>query len=250
MVKFCAWRKLLISISLGLLSLGVPAHADVLALNILGPDWNTFDYYSNSTVGFAFSISQQETVSGLGFWSPTSFSCPSCSPVTQVGLWSNSGTLLGSVSTATLTPQIVSTENGYGRWNFMTFSLVLSPGTYVVGSNGAYAYYAYDWDTAPPDPPSSPGENAPVSNYLDLAPGTAFIEGLFNTANDGLNMPNADCDFTIGGNGNCPVGQFGGNIEFANATPLPAALPLFATGVGALGLLGWRRKRKAAAVAV
>jgi hypothetical protein len=29
-------------------------------------------------------------------------------------------------------------------------------------------------------------------------------------------------------------------------TPLPAALPLFATGLGALGLLGWRRKKKAA----
>jgi hypothetical protein len=26
--------------------------------------------------------------------------------------------------------------------------------------------------------------------------------------------------------------------------PIPAALPLFATGLGALGLLGWRRKRK------
>jgi len=25
--------------------------------------------------------------------------------------------------------------------------------------------------------------------------------------------------------------------------PLPAALPLFATGIGALGVLGWRRKR-------
>jgi hypothetical protein len=32
-------------------------------------------------------------------------------------------------------------------------------------------------------------------------------------------------------------------------TPLPAALPLFATGLGGLGLLGWRRKRKAQAVA-
>jgi len=29
--------------------------------------------------------------------------------------------------------------------------------------------------------------------------------------------------------------------------PIPAALPLFASGLGALGLLGWRRKRKAAA---
>jgi hypothetical protein len=31
--------------------------------------------------------------------------------------------------------------------------------------------------------------------------------------------------------------------------PFPAALPLFATGIGALGLLGWRRKRKAQAIA-
>jgi hypothetical protein len=29
------------------------------------------------------------------------------------------------------------------------------------------------------------------------------------------------------------------------ATPLPGALPLFVTGLGALGLLGWRRKKKA-----
>ena len=29
-----------------------------------------------------------------------------------------------------------------------------------------------------------------------------------------------------------------------SATPLPTALPLFATGLGAMGLFGWRRKRK------
>src|SRR5215510_10293158 len=36
--------------------------------------------------------------------------------------------------------------------------------------------------------------------------------------------------------------------EITSATPVPAALPLFATGLGALGLLGWRRKKKAAAL--
>jgi hypothetical protein len=35
----------------------------------------------------------------------------------------------------------------------------------------------------------------------------------------------------------------------SGTTPLPAALPLFATGLGSIGLLGWRRNRKSAALA-
>jgi hypothetical protein len=35
-----------------------------------------------------------------------------------------------------------------------------------------------------------------------------------------------------------------------DATPLPAALPLFASGLGAIGLLGWRRKRKKASATI
>jgi hypothetical protein len=46
--------------------------------------------------------------------------------------------------------------------------------------------------------------------------------------------------------GNTGVIDFGPAPVLVAATPLPAALPLFATGLGALGLLGWRRKRKAA----
>jgi len=39
----------------------------------------------------------------------------------------------------------------------------------------------------------------------------------------------------------------GASGQGLTSTPLPAALPLFATGLGALGLFGWRRKRKQAA---
>ena len=35
--------------------------------------------------------------------------------------------------------------------------------------------------------------------------------------------------------------------EVASAVPVPGALPLFATGIGALGLVHWRRKRRAQA---
>ena len=38
-----------------------------------------------------------------------------------------------------------------------------------------------------------------------------------------------------------------GNDFILPGIPLPATLPLFATGLGVLGLLGWRRKRKAPA---
>lgn len=33
-------------------------------------------------------------------------------------------------------------------------------------------------------------------------------------------------------------------LDGSFGTPLPAALPLFASGLGAMGLFGWRRKRK------
>jgi len=45
-----------------------------------------------------------------------------------------------------------------------------------------------------------------------------------------------DLEITHGASGN-PI----------DPVPLPAALPLFATGLVGLGLLGWRRKKKAAA---
>jgi hypothetical protein len=44
-----------------------------------------------------------------------------------------------------------------------------------------------------------------------------------------------------------PAGEIRGFL--AAETPLPAALPLFATGLGALGIAGWRRRRKAGAAA-
>jgi hypothetical protein len=68
-------------------------------------------------------------------------------------------------------------------------------------------------------------------------------------------------DVTLGGlsescsSGNCIAGtyQMSGTFTVLNgpiaATPLPAALPLFAGGLGALGLLGLRRKRTARSIA-
>jgi len=55
--------------------------------------------------------------------------------------------------------------------------------------------------------------------------------------------------FSVLGNGSGGIPAHFGLRADISAIPLPGALPLFATGLAALGLLGWRRKKKAAAVA-
>jgi hypothetical protein len=67
------------------------------------------------------------------------------------------------------------------------------------------------------------------------------------TANDsgyimGLDM----CRLGTGTDG-CAGTGFVGGLLTTQPVPLPATLPLFATGLAGLGLLGWRRKRKTVA---
>ena len=49
---------------------------------------------------------------------------------------------------------------------------------------------------------------------------------------------------TVTGGAGDPFVTVAFSLTPVSATPLPAALPLFATGLGAMGLFGWRRKRK------
>ena len=92
-----------------------------------------------------------------------------------------------------------------------------------------------------------------VSAFLDTPP----ADGMLTFNSDGsftyTPKPNStvtefftyhDFDSTLGGISDSATVE----IDFT-ATPLPATLPLFATGIGGLGLLGWRRNRKAQAVA-
>ena len=73
-----------------------------------------------------------------------------------------------------------------------------------------------------------------------------------NGATDGTQQPNFAGDqmlfgFLVATNSgfNYSISAFD-NLNFTvnQTTTLSAALPLFATSLGALGLLGWRRKRK------
>jgi hypothetical protein len=67
-----------------------------------------------------------------------------------------------------------------------------------------------------------------------------FIQGIATYTWNGLNIaPNAKFDVSFASWNNA--------IDSPVATPLPAALPLFATGLGVMGFLAKRRKRKTVA---
>jgi hypothetical protein len=93
------------------------------------------------------------------------------------------------------------------------------------------------------------------SNVLDITviavSGTSPVS-LFNSALPLASGQYQFYNFSLGTVGTATTigGSWDYQITFdVAATPLPATLPLFATGLGALGLLGWRRKRKNAPLA-
>jgi hypothetical protein len=91
-----------------------------------------------------------------------------------------------------------------------------------------------------------------VGGNVQGAANGAMLAATFLIPNEGVQLNSLVI------NGHLFGGAAGTNFQFVSnafinqppsAVPLPGALPLFATGLGALGLLGWRRKRKAQAAA-
>ena len=88
---------------------------------------------------------------------------------------------------------------------------------------------------------SAPGEFFWLSSGAPLPPD---LQGWIRNANLDPDWLRDGTDI-VGGTARF---NFAFSLDGEVITPLPAALPLFASGLGALGLLGWRRKRKAAAL--
>ena len=87
-------------------------------------------------------------------------------------------------------------------------------------------------------------------NFLWLSSGTPTLPDLQGwVRNDNLDPDWLRIGTDIVGGTNPPRFDFAFTLESDGAaTPAPAALPLFASGSGLLGLLSWRRKRKNTAV--
>jgi hypothetical protein len=100
-------------------------------------------------------------------------------------------------------------------------------------------------------PASNFGINSPYA-FVDLTglPGFSVTESFTVGGGPGVGTPFNLWYNGLPGNNNLGLQNFSEvSGDFQATTPLPAALPLFATGLGGLSLLGWRRKRKAQAIA-
>jgi hypothetical protein len=93
----------------------------------------------------------------------------------------------------------------------------------------------------PSNPPFNPpfaNDNAGLVNNNSLSPDGDGIGFSANGVDYNLNI-----DIQVCGPSGCTTLTSYSAVA-GTTTPIPTALPLFATGIGALGLLGWRRKRK------
>ena len=121
-----------------------------------------------------------------------------------------------------------------GQWYSLTFDTALNPDhndlpqslAWTLGSTqGSTAFGIFDPNIA---------WSANVFNFLWTEASTSALLVFAST------VP--------GGSINCCYGPALDNVEL-NAVPLPAALPLFAAGLGVMGYFGSRRRRKAALAA-
>jgi hypothetical protein len=160
-----------------------------------------------------------------------------------------------------------SVTNNLGGTNSIYYLNLQLPATSIVGSPAGWSYssvnnpwsntayggssivYNNPWRVSGNSPimPSGPmiSSGQTLSGFevmdTDLVAPTSVLWTAFAT----LGTYNGPGCFSCGVN----PGFEGLALDPPVATPLPGTLPLFAGGLGALGLLGWRRKRKAATLA-
>ncbi len=234
----------------------------VLSLTILPADAATFDWSATATLaslgGFPF----------IGSGTLTATTGAGGDLVTNV---TGSFTTNGPSPVTDMVTGVGPTGSGFTMTNNLIFPIgrtfmgppVVASGSYTSVANLDTHGLAFDttagvfviYSTVVPN--ADPSE-ATGNFYSQVPAGGGFGVGLFDLTRTPPPVNGGQGDNNQGDNNNQGNNNQGNAdpaaVDLAAAdlaatdpaaAPLPGALPLFATGIGGLGLLGWRRKRKA-----
>jgi uncharacterized protein DUF4082 len=168
------------------------------------------------TLGFEFSVSSPQSITQLGVYDNGGGVLPTDA---SVGLWNTSGTLLTSVTV----PAAGGTVIGDFRYANITPYALTSGTDYIIGSYLGSTGIASSLNT---------GQGGSGS-YNPLV---TVIQDQYSNFNSAFSFPGTTTPD--------PGGAWLGANANLSATPLPAALPLFGSGLLGLIALGRRRMRK------
>jgi len=166
---------------------------------------------------------------------------------------------MSAAMAATITETVAFTATGFGGFPDLTGSFTITFdstqhqfGTLDAFSSNLPSGYGTAWSFVyDANGVLQIGDHCGTTSCTITSPGNDTADVIFSsvTALGGIMFSSAELTTNIP-NGISLGSAFSTQTGTAVVTPLPAALPLFATGLGALGLLGWRRKRKATSAAV
>ena len=147
--------------------------------------------------------------------------------LSDITAWDLVGTQTGGATVTMLGPNVGDTDEGPGPTGLVATATTLS----FLFESTTLGWIGFDGGT---DSDSVHGGHLALADAGDLSP-------TFDPAG-----PSVDVEVNSGPSvSTLPTTDLIGTA----VTPLPAALPLFATGLGVMGLFGWRRKKKAAIAA-
>jgi len=214
--------KILLSITLAAATLGTlaaPAQADELAVDI--QSGQLFYRGSFQNFGWSFSLSKTIGINGLGIYD---YQGDGLVDVHQIGLWDSNHNLLATTMVDSGDPL---TGDAGGGWRVRSIStLVLGPGTYVLGAH--YTTIGLD------------GDYFVGQTGFTLADGLTHLDSLVTTgAILGFSEPVSSSDFGA-------LGYFGPTMRIT-PVPEPAAWAMMIAGFGLIGA-GQRRLRQRTAV--